>query len=694
MLAPEARQMPEAATGPAPVIGPSDRIRAACWALAFVVLAGFLAFLATTAAVRPPLNILLATDMPKFQTAARRTAALTAGVAILVFFAGVRRLGGSGLLTVLAVHRHLLQLATGVVALACIGILGGRVPLALSPGIALLAAIVVFAGSQIGAALRPSFPRFRIGRDALERWLPRALGLVAGAVYVVYGMARHERFHSRSCDFGSYVQTFWLYSRFQPPLNTVLEGDHALGDHFGPILAVLSQAVHLLGGPLTLVAAQAAFVASAGIPVFRHAVARTGSLTAGTCFALCWFLAFGVQSAVDYDFHLLTVGGALFAWILYLGLNGSTRGLLVACALYLLTKEHIASYLAAFGAYLFLFEGRKKAGLGLLVVGTLWFALIPTTVMPLFQRAAGRPAVPHFTFPALGAGMGEAVWHLVEHPLQSFLLLFDHPAKVRTLLMIGASVLFLPLLRPQYALVSLPMIGERFWSREETRWSMGFHYNVPLTALALFAAIDGLPMARAAFSRLFSSLGSPLDAQKTVRFAPVAAVVSTLLLGFFGLRPPAPLLDGASAGWRAEPRASLLARALGAVPNDPRVSVTAQDTLLPHLAMRKDIFMLEEGLAAGADVVVLDLEGSQWPYDGATYRKLACRALGDPSRTPVFSEEDVAVLARPSPHRAPAALSTAVAGFLEACTAVAPVPATPLPRSVGPEGQGPGSSAP
>ncbi len=640
------------------------------WLAALVGLIALLAFsVAGSAGGRSVLPLLLSPEMPVLAAKAWTLGLAIPAVAAVLLALAARASGFGRVAARIGDEQWLLQAGAAVLAGLLLAVLSGG---ELKGGAVAqpLAAAALAVPLTFAAALAAGLLALRA--DKLEglirsRWLPWAVSAAAAALYASYGLLRHAHFRSGSLDLGSYLQTAWLYSQFKSPINTLLNGTHALGDHFAPLLAIFSQLRHLLPGPAALLVGQAAVVALGGIAVHRYALRRTGRAGAAAAFQLMYLLAFATQSAVEYDFHALTLAGGILPWALYLVAYGKDWQLLLVGGLLLATKDHVSGYVAALGAYAFLFERRRVAGPILFVAGGLWLALIPSLVMPLFLHYAGPYAVPHFSFGALGNTMPEVLAHLVRHPLQSALLAFDQPIKFRTVLVYLGSVLLLPVFRLRWLVVAAPMILERFWSQEAPRWGLMFHYGMPLSVVTLFAAIDGLPGAAIFLQQLLAALRSRFDAARAARLLPAAALVATVLVTQLGVRPHAPLFESYSPGWRPEPRAELLQRAVEAAQAPAEVSVTGSDALLAHLAERDRAYHLKEGLDLGAEVVALDLAAYCWPYPDTECRGLYCRALLDSSRIPVFSEAEAVVLARPAPGRQPVELSAQAREYLKNC---------------------------
>ena len=80
---------------------------------------------------------------------------------------------------------------------------------------------------------------------------------------------------------------------------------------------------------------------------------------------------------------------------------------------------------------------------------------------------------------------------------------------------------------------------------------------------------------------------------------------------------------------------------------DPRLKVAAQFHLLPHLAGRPAIFMLDR--AAEADVVALQLNGGTWPDGRPSWKRRVREIAGSGAFGVAFCEGHSVVLRRGAP---------------------------------------------
>jgi uncharacterized membrane protein len=242
------------------------------------------------------------------------------------------------------------------------------------------------------------------------------------------------------------------------------------------------------------------------------------------------------------------------------------------------------------------------AGVALLVFG------VQMTVV--FPRFGGFP---HFDYEDLGESPGAAAEGALRRPVQTLGLLVDAPEKRQAILQPLAGSGFLGVADPLSLALQVPNWAERLLSSRRTRW-WGYHYGTLAAATALLGAALGWK--RLTASGRASGLGAYV-------------VLSALLVGVF---PPYRTASGnprsdlyllhqpyASAGGDVATQR----RAVRFIGRDPGLAVAAQYNLLPHLAGRPRVYMLEEG--EKADVVALQLNGGTWPSGRAGWRRTVFR---------------------------------------------------------------------
>ncbi|MEV7420311.1 DUF2079 domain-containing protein [Streptomyces sp. NPDC089919] len=329
-------------------------------------------------------------------------------------------------------------------------------------------------------------PGFRIPRPRSPLGGPAVPGrdrgpyVLAGLAFVAYALLsvlRYRRMETLSWDLGIFEQAIKGYAHLQAPVADLKgPGAHILGDHFSPITALLAPFYRVFPSPVTLLVAQALLFALAVVPVTRAASAllgRSRGLGIGVAFALSW----GVQRAVDFDFHEICFAVPLIAFSLEAVLARRWRAALLWALPLCLVKEDLG-FTAAALALLVAYRARHRS---------------PRAAGWALAAAAAGAAVAVLAFtvviPAFNSGGDYGYWDKLSQggPFDGL------DTKIRTLLWLllpttGALALRSPLL-----LAALPTMGWRFLSSEDHYWSTDWHYNavlMPVLALALAEAID------------------------------------------------------------------------------------------------------------------------------------------------------------------------------------------------------------
>ncbi|MFD0330012.1 DUF2079 domain-containing protein [Streptacidiphilus monticola] len=200
-------------------------------------------------------------------------------------------------------------------------------------------------------------------------WPYLLLGLVFLALYAAMEISRYLHYTSMSWDTAIFVQEVRDYAEFKAPIVHVKgAGYNILGDHFSPVLAVLAPFYKVFPSPLTLLLAQSVLFASS-VTIVSATAARLLTRAKGHAIGVAYGLSWGVQRAVDFDFHEIAFAVPLLAvvlrnvllrrwyratfWALPLVLVKEDMGLTVAAIglLLILSRQwSLGALLIAFGA--------------------------------------------------------------------------------------------------------------------------------------------------------------------------------------------------------------------------------------------------------------------------------------------------------------------------------------------------------
>lgn len=492
----------------------------------------------------------------------------------------------------------------------------------------------------------------------LDRRWPRApsnrrvgagLYLTCFVAHCVFSMHRHWAFGSGSWDLGCMVHNFHLASRGLDTTSSVLGGVDFLGDHFMPGIYLFAPLFWLNGSAYMVLAVQAASLAAATPAIF--AIARQYGADTGlaSALALATGLGFGMQSAAYFDAHAITVGFGLLPVALWALEKDDLRTASFALAVFATFKESLGAYVVGLGLMLVVRSLRlgsprlRTYGLAWMGLGTLWFVLVNRGFMPVLI-ARGRPPEPHETFADFGPTVFAAAVGMVKDPAKALGALLVPEAKLASLGVTLAGTGALALAGLEVGVAALPLFAERFLSSKATMWEMGYHYAAPLTVYAGWAAARGLPRTERPMIRLLESL-SPGRGRHWQRMLAVYLLLAGLLVNAVGYRHPSNYLRWRESYFSTPEKRVANAAAVAFVETLPgRPPVAAQNRILPHLADRAGIWRL--GDRDEADVVVVSVGESAWPYDDGLPGRLDRSLRASPDWVLGFESKGTSVFLR------------------------------------------------
>ena len=448
--------------------------------------------------------------------------------------------------------------------------------------------------------IREAVWRWREAARPFGRWLPLLLIiLVAALAYSSLSVSRHRHFSSSAFDLGVFDQAIWRYSRFEPPYNSFRTDridENILGDHFHPILLLLAPLYWFTDSVEALLVAQALLFAIAALPIFLFTEKRVGRLAA-YLFALSYSIYWGVQLAVEFDFHEIAFAVPLIAFAIYFIDEGRWRAYFACACLLLLTKEDLSVLVVFFGFYL-ISLGHIRKGLISAGLGAAWLFLALKLFIPFFSSKGGYRYWDYGTF---GTGPLDSIRTIFRNPGLLIRTLVTPATKLRTGWLIFSPFLFLACFSPLVILM-IPLLAERFLSNIEHYWMPAFHYTATISPVMAMASADAL-------GRL-----SGLIKEIRVRRLLVTSL-SFIILGInLYLLPSFPLWKLTDSAYRHRtPGDRAGYDALSIIPRE--ASVTAQNNIAPHLSHRRNLFLIKPlGFAPESDYIIASSEVSPYPF--------------------------------------------------------------------------------
>ncbi|MEU7642474.1 DUF2079 domain-containing protein [Streptomyces sp. NPDC039016] len=399
--------------------------------------------------------------------------------------------------------------------------------------------------------------------------------------FAVLSFWRYRTLSTISWDLGIFEQAIRGYAHLQAPVVDLKgPGTNILGDHFSPILVLLAPFYRLLPSPLTLLTAQAALFALSAIPVTRAAAHRLGrrrGLAVGLSYSLSW----GIQRAVDFDFHEIAFAVPLIAFALEAALRGRWNTAVCWAAPLILVKEDLGVTAAAIGA-LALIRTRRAGPLpvALVAVGITATAVVLGLVIPAFN----------------GSGSYDYWNKLGGHGNSAPAIPLD--VALRTLLWTLLPTTGLLALRSPLLLVAAPTLGWRFLSHEPHYWGTDWHYSAVLMPVVFLALVDALPRALASRRPWLRSYAHHLPAAV---LAAALALTTTL--------PLARLTEADT--YRTPPSATAAERLLDRIPDGATVESDIRP--LSRLTGRTRVYWTGDTDGLAADYVAAQLHDDRTP---------------------------------------------------------------------------------
>ena len=414
-------------------------------------------------------------------------------------------------------------------------------------------------------------------------WLITAL---YGTVFCLISLVNHYNFRTYGLDLGIYTHGIYSYSHLNWHTFTLgLDGQpfNHLGNHFSPIVMLLSPFYYLFG-TYTLLILQIAAILFGGWGVYHFAKERLKGIQPELVLLL-FFSMWGIYSALAYDWHANVMAAMFVPWfILYFEREDWKKATLMF-ALVLLCKENMAVWMAAIIAGLALRNLLvKPMDTNWLMTGTLlgiaviYFAVVQMVIMPHLNPLKLSDHLGNYSH--LGDGSGGVIKTILTKPRHIFYLLFESLQTDELTFKLKSQLHFMVLVsggialiyRPHYLIMLAPIYAQKLLSSNPAHWGVFSQYSIefaPIIALAMVEWMKGFE---------FPNLKVPI----LVGFIGLATV--------FNWHPTRPNTGFYQAKhYTSGLNTQAIYDALKLIPADAAVS--ASNVIVPHLADREKIYL-------------------------------------------------------------------------------------------------------
>lgn len=475
----------------------------------------------------------------------------------------------------------------------------------------------------------------RLAKIKYLNWIIFIFGVL---IYSILSIGRHRLFRSFTMDLGGYDQAIWLLSRFQTPASSIYHYPNLLGDHFEPLLAIISPVYWFTKSVNIILFLQAVAVSLPVFPIFSLSKKYLKSNFAAALISLSYLLFIGIQDAMEFDFHPLVFVPAALAYAFYFFDQKKYLGYFISLMAGLLMKEIVSLYIIFFGIYA-LIRKKWRVGLATIGLGVFWYILAIHFIIP---HLSGKPYGHIGAYHALGGSATEIIKTIITRPLYTLNIMLTPGSKIQSALALFGSGGFLALLSPSSLLLAIPMIGEKYLTTDrESNWAMWWHYSATIAIPIYLGAIRQL-------ADLISWVKS-----KRVDLVVISAIFVFLMTTFISFsyydHPPfpAPLPKILTKKfYRHDEHLNEVEKAISKI--DQNASVATQDSILPHLSHRKEIYFINSESIPQADYIVLDENINHWPIDDDVFARMIEGIKNDPKYKLIVQEDTLYVFQKRS----------------------------------------------
>ena len=360
--------------------------------------------------------------------------------------------------------------------------------------------------------------------------------------------------------------------------STLATTDIDLGRDVILLDALLAIPYKLFPDTRTLLFLQTLAVAAGLIPLYALGRRHVSPL-AGLAFGAAYLAYKPLHFLNLYEFQLRAFALAPLLGMFYFLESEKLRPFLLCAVLALCSRSDIALVVAMFGVYSFVARKPRRFALSALALGAGWFAVAVLIVVPRFNNGSGF----HYFewYQHLGATPSEALHTMATDPLTIIGTVVEEH-KLLLLATVYGLLAFLPLLRPDVLILSLPTLAMTLLSDRPMLSSIRKQYPAALYPLAFIGAILAME----------TLLKHPALARRRRVLEPtLLGLVVALNVGAQWLSPPTTW--GFLTQWDRPAFAPAVDKLLEKIPADAAVAVTSR--LAPALARREHLYLFPPG---------------------------------------------------------------------------------------------------
>jgi len=324
---------------------------------------------------------------------------------------------------------------------------------------------------------------------------------VFGCVFYTTFIANHYYFRTYAFDYAVYNFTFWDFAHFHSSIipcyhvfmNT---GMTFLQNHFTFIFIYLIPVYWMLNwltGSYTLMIIQVTLILWSAWNLYKLIRLKTNDDWLAVISVLYYFLLQGHYSSFTADCNICTMAFCLVTPFLFYFESKKYVASSILLVLLFFAREDISLYFIFIFSTLIAWHWKEKKIVRYCIAGMLssiiCFILTFKVFIPMCETSDAHYVL--FQYSALGKNPLEAFLYIINHPINTFKLLYTNPlpdhtidgVKMEFYMVYFISGGFLLLLRPQYFIWFIPLIAQKMFNDSPIRWSILWYYGDPVTTM-------------------------------------------------------------------------------------------------------------------------------------------------------------------------------------------------------------------
>ncbi|MFT5901435.1 MAG: putative membrane protein [Bacteroidia bacterium] len=463
-----------------------------------------------------------------------------------------------------------------------------------------------------------------------------------GIVFCLISLVNHYNFRTFGLDLGIYTHGIYSYAHLNWHTFTLgLEGQpfNHLGNHFSPIVALISPLYYLFG-TYTLLIVQIVSLLFGGWGIYRFAKERLHGIEPELVMVL-FFSMWGIYSALAYDWHANVIAAMFVPWFILFFERQEWKKAIIMFALVLICKENMAVWMAAIilglsAKNLFTkpMETNWLATGSFLGVSVLYFIVVQAVIMPYLNPLGISNHLGNYSH--LGEGPVGIIKTILTKPRHIFYLMFESLQEDELTFKLKSQLHFMVLVsggialiyRPHYLIMLAPIYAQKLLSSSPAHWGVYSQYSIefaPVISLAIVEWMKGFQ---------FSKVKVPI------------------LLGFIGLATvfnwhPTRHNTGfyQAEYYQSGLNSEAIYEALELIPDNAAVS--ASNAIVPHLANRDKIYLYP--IVNDAQYLAILTHGRDlYPVDSLAFPHKMLELRSDSLNEIIYDENDFLIIKRKS----------------------------------------------